>query len=129
MDADRFSPPTSGFRKFYYDYFGENFSNGLMWPGAAGNVFWSFLFLTVDHESRDQVWNENTFASRTLLLVLLAGYLSVNWALDSPTKRTEDRAKHRHRIRYWLFDQLHILPLVARRPPAPANRSSSSAGR
>ena len=101
-------PQRSAPARFYLTFFGKTFTNGLVWPATAGNVFWSALTLAVDRHNPIFVAD---WGPRMALLVILSGYLAFVW-------QSEQEALSRHpefdnRVRYWLFDQIHVLPIAA----------------
>jgi len=98
-------------RSFYLAFFSKEFAYNLMWPGAAGNVFWSLLFLIVDRETRRDAGG--TFLPRMLLLGLVSFYLAVDWHLEMKGyPGRPDISTYSAKPQYWFVEQLHVLCLV-----------------
>jgi hypothetical protein len=72
---------------------------GVFWPAAAGNVFWSFCALIIDKS--DQISTLSLLA-RLSLLLLLSLYLTIEW-LRNYSNFPATVPWH-----FWFFDWLHI---------------------
>ena len=110
--------------RFFLAFFGKTFATGLVWPAAAGNVFWSFLTILVDRDNPNfavEWW------PRIVMLLILSGYLAFDWQNEQYDLKR--RPEIEHSIGYWAFDYVHILPIAAVAIMATTNASASDLSR
>lgn len=105
-----------GLARFYLAFCTERFTSDLVWPAAAGNVFWSALTLAIDYDVRKEAGAQ--WKARLALLVALSGYLTFTWqreraVLKKAATTADDRTTpKKDTVKFWAFDHAHIFCLV-----------------